>query len=64
VKLFQGAGLQVALLTLWDRDLLSFFLIGLMLFGLGLVGEYIGRIHEQVKGRPRYLVAGVLEKRD
>ena len=29
-----------------------------------LVGEYIGRIHEQVKGRPRYLVAGVLEKRD
>src|SRR5438094_2585327 len=64
VKLLQGAGLQVALLTLWDRDLLSFFLIGLMLFGLGLVGEYIGRIHEQVKGRPRYLVAGVLEKRD
>jgi len=64
VKLFQGAGLQVALLTLWDRDLLSFFLIGLMLFGLGLVGEYIGRIHEQVKGRPRYLVAGVLEKRE
>jgi undecaprenyl-phosphate 4-deoxy-4-formamido-L-arabinose transferase len=33
------------------------------LFGLGLIGEYIVRINEQVKGRPRYLVAAVLEKR-
>lgn len=50
--------------ALWDRDVLEFFLMGLILFGLGLVGEYVGRIHEQVRGRPRYLVAAVLEKRD
>jgi undecaprenyl-phosphate 4-deoxy-4-formamido-L-arabinose transferase len=61
VKLFHGESVGVAL---WDRDLLQFFLIGLMLFGVGLLGEYVGRIHEQVKGRPRYLVAAVLEKRD
>jgi undecaprenyl-phosphate 4-deoxy-4-formamido-L-arabinose transferase len=61
VKLFHGESVVVAL---WDRDLLQFFLIGLMLFGVGLLGEYVGRIHEQVKGRPRYLVAAILEKRD
>jgi undecaprenyl-phosphate 4-deoxy-4-formamido-L-arabinose transferase len=48
---------------LWDRDILEFLLIGLVLFGLGLVGEYVGRIYEQVRGRPRYLVGAVLEKR-
>ena len=47
--------------VLWDRDILQFFLTGMMLFGLGLVGEYVGRIHEQVRGRPRYLVHSVLE---
>ena len=47
--------------VIWDRDILQFFLIGLVLFGLGLVGEYVGRIHEQVRGRPRYLVHAVLE---
>jgi len=48
--------------VLWDRDILQFFLTGMVLFGLGLVGEYVGRIHEQVRGRPRYLVQAVYEK--
>jgi undecaprenyl-phosphate 4-deoxy-4-formamido-L-arabinose transferase len=51
-----------ALRTFWDRDLLQFFLTGIVLFGLGLVGEYTGRIYQQVRNRPRYLVQAVLEK--
>jgi len=42
---------------------LTFFLIGVMLFGLGLLGEYIGRIYQQVRKRPRYVVQTVLEKK-
>jgi undecaprenyl-phosphate 4-deoxy-4-formamido-L-arabinose transferase len=53
-----------AVLYLWDRDVLEFFLMGLALFGIGLTGEYIVRIYEQVRARPRYLVAGVLERRE
>ena len=51
--------------VVWDRDILEFILIGIVLFGLGLVGEYVGRIYQQVRERPRYLVQAVLEpKRD
>lgn len=37
-----------------------FTLLGLALFGIGLIGEYVGRTYEQVRGRPRYLIAAVL----
>lgn len=30
---------------------------GAILVGLGIVGEYVGKIHEEVKRRPRYLIA-------
>lgn len=41
---------------------IAFFLIGITLFGIGLLGEYVGRIYEQVRARPRYLIQAVLEK--
>ena len=47
----------------WDRDILAFFLIGCMLFGVGLLGEYVGRIYQQVRDRPRYVIRAVLERR-
>ena len=42
---------------------IAFFLIGITLFGIGLLGEYIGRIYQQVRHRPRYLVQAVLEQK-
>jgi undecaprenyl-phosphate 4-deoxy-4-formamido-L-arabinose transferase len=42
---------------------IAFFLIGITLFGIGLLGEYIGRIYQQVRQRPRYIVQAVLEAR-
>jgi len=27
--------------------------------GVGMVGEYVGRIYQQVRGRPRFLVRRV-----
>ena len=43
---------------------IAFFLIGITLFGIGLLGEYIGRIYEQVRERPRYMIQALLEKRE
>lgn len=39
-----------------------FFLMGVILFGIGLVGEYVGRIFQQVRGRPQYVVKTVLQQ--
>lgn len=41
---------------------IAFFLIGVILFGIGLVGEYVGRIYQQVRGRPRYVVQAILQE--
>jgi undecaprenyl-phosphate 4-deoxy-4-formamido-L-arabinose transferase len=38
-----------------------FLLIGIVLFGIGLLGEYVGRIYEQVRARPRYVVHEILQ---
>ena len=37
-----------------------FFFVGLQILALGLIGEYIGRIYQEVRRRPRYVVTEIL----
>jgi dolichol-phosphate mannosyltransferase len=39
------------------------FLSGVNLFFLGIIGEYIGRVYEEAKGRPHYVVSKVVRQR-
>lgn len=39
-----------------------FFLIGIVLLGLGVLGEYIGRIYQEVRKRPRFVIRQVIEE--
>jgi undecaprenyl-phosphate 4-deoxy-4-formamido-L-arabinose transferase len=38
-----------------------FFFVGILLMGLGILGEYIGNIYQEVRKRPNYVVKSVVE---
>lgn len=58
-RLFLGAEAE-GLFTLFA---IAFFFMGTILFGIGLLGEYVGRIFQQVRARPRYVVQTILEQK-
>ena len=47
-----GAGWASVMMSIW-------FLGGMILLSLGLIGEYIGKIYKEVKHRPRYIIEEV-----
>jgi Na+/H+ antiporter NhaC len=41
----------------WTSTLLPMaFFSGSNMIAIGLIGEYVGKIYEEVKGRPRYII--------
>ncbi len=49
---FAVAGWSATTASIWLRG-------GLELLGLGVIGEYVGKIYTEVKSRPRYLIEAV-----
>jgi undecaprenyl-phosphate 4-deoxy-4-formamido-L-arabinose transferase len=43
---------------------LLFIFIGMQFLGMGLLGEYIGRIYQDVRERPRYMISNIAGKGD
>ncbi len=39
-----------------------FFFIGILLFSIGLLGEYVGRVYMEVRRRPRFVVRRTIRK--
>ncbi len=40
---------------------IAFLLMGIILFGLGIVGEYVGRIYQEIRKRPRHVIRHIIE---
>jgi len=53
IKLFSGNGMITGMAPV---ILIVTFMGGVQLISLGIMGEYIGRIYEEVRGRPKYMI--------
>lgn len=45
-------------------NLLLLIIGSMLMIGLGIIGEYIAKIYDEVKGRPRYVIAETAEPHD
>jgi undecaprenyl-phosphate 4-deoxy-4-formamido-L-arabinose transferase len=41
-----------------------YFLVGVGIMGLGIIGEYIGRIYQEVRRRPRFVIREIVQQID
>jgi dolichol-phosphate mannosyltransferase len=60
LKIFTGYNLPGYTSTIFA----ILFLGGVQLIGIGILGEYIGRIYDEIKARPLYLIASVERGRE
>jgi polyisoprenyl-phosphate glycosyltransferase len=64
-----GLGIQTLYLKIAGRAftgfttviLLELIIASLLMISLGIIGEYLARIYEEVKGRPRYIITDSIE---
>ncbi len=50
--------------TGWTSTVISIWMIGgVQLLCTGIIGEYIGKIYKEVKGRPKYFIEDILSKK-
>ncbi len=67
-----GLGIQTLYLKIAGRAftgfttviLLELIIASLLMISLGIIGEYLARIYEEVKGRPRYIITDSIEPRE
>lgn len=67
-----GLGIQTLYLKIAGRAftgfttviLLELIIASLLMISLGIIGEYLARIYEEVKGRPRYIITDSIERRE
>ena len=59
-RIFHGPDVQ-GVFTLFA---IEFFFCGIILMGLGIVGEYVGRIYEEVRKRPRFIIRDVQQAQE
>ncbi len=52
-----GAGWASLMVSLW-------FIGGVQLLSVGLIGEYIGKIYKEVKRRPRYIIEAYINEKE
>jgi glycosyltransferase involved in cell wall biosynthesis len=55
--LLTGLGFDAGAAVVWYLPMLMALFAGLQLLGLGVIGEYLGRVFNEVRGRPLFLVA-------
>jgi len=49
----------------WASTLLPIYLLGgIQILCVGILGEYLGKVYQETKARPRYIIEKVLQRRD
>ncbi len=62
MRLIKGADWAVGgVFTLFG---ILFFFVGLEILAIGLIGEYVGRVYQEVRNRPRYRIREVLSSQN